>query len=147
MSRYIHYGCKSFDENKFNPIKNRDIMTKPRGGFWASPMDTSYGWSDWCKSQAYYYNDKVYFTFSLSDKANVVHIRNEEDLSEMPMIEKSLIHGIACIDFEKMLNDGVDAIELHLTDEEKYNSNLNYALYGWDCDSILIMNPKIILPD
>lgn len=77
----------------------------------------------------------------------MVHIRNEEDLSEMPVVEKSLIYGIACIDFERMLNDGIDAIELNLIDKGRFNHNLNFALYGWDCDSILIMNPKIILPD
>ena len=147
MSRYIHYGCKSFDEHKFNPIKNQSILTKPFGGFWASPLDTSYGWSDWCRSQPYYYDDKVYLTFSLSDKANVVHIRNEEDLLKMPMVEKCLVYGIVCIDFEKMSNDGIDAIELHLMDKGSFNHGLNFALYGWDCDSILIMNPKIILPD
>lgn len=148
MSRYIHYGCKSFDENKFNPIKNQSISTKPLGGFWASPMDTSYGWSDWCRSEKpHWCNYGVYFTFRLSDKANVVHIRNEKELSEMPVVEKSLINGVVCIDFEKMLNDGVDAVELHLMDKGNLNHGLFFALYGWLCDSILIMNPKIILPD
>ena len=65
----------------------------------------------------------------------------------MPVVEKSLINGVVCIDFEKMLNDGVDAVELHLMDKGNLNHGLFFALYGWLCDSILIMNPKIILPD
>ena len=39
-----------------------------------------------------------------------------------------------------------DAIELHLSDEvtDDYLESLYFKLYGWDCDSILIMNPDII---
>jgi hypothetical protein len=39
--------------------------------------------------------------------------------------------------------DGVDAIKLNLS---KGDYELYYELYGWDCDSILIMNPDIIRP-
>ena len=46
-------------------------------------------------------------------------------------------------DFEKMVEDGVDAIKLNLS---KGDYELYYEFYGWDCDSILIMNPDIIRP-
>ena len=51
-------------------------------------------------------------------------------------------------DFEQMVTDGWDAIELHLSDTDISwgNDSLHFRLYGWDCDSILIMNPKIISP-
>ena len=47
------------------------------------------------------------------------------------------------IDFES-LSKSYDAIELHLSDSE---DNLYMMLYGWDCDSILIMNPDVIVCD
>lgn len=50
-------------------------------------------------------------------------------------------------DFEKMKNDGVDAIELHLSEDksENYFEGLYYTLYGWDCDCILILNKYIVV--
>lgn len=45
------------------------------------------------------------------------------------------------IDFEQMLRNGVDAIEL---------TNINdlyFDLYGWDCNSIVILNQNIIIPE
>ena len=48
--------------------------------------------------------------------------------------------GCCFPDFEKLVSDGVDAIEFFISDDNK----LYWDLYGWDCDSILIMNPNII---
>ena len=41
------------------------------------------------------------------------------------------------LDFEKIAEE-YDAIEVNI------DNSLYYALYTWDCDSILIMNPNII---
>ena len=48
-----------------------------------------------------------------------------------------------CLDFEQLLKNGIDAVQLSLFIG---NYELYYKLYGWDCDSILIMNPDIIKP-
>jgi len=43
------------------------------------------------------------------------------------------------LDFEKLA--GIyDAIDVSISNDPE----LHFALYGWDCDSILIMNPDII---
>lgn len=39
---YIHYGSTQFDPKKKFPIRN-DSWTKPRGGFWASRVDATFG--------------------------------------------------------------------------------------------------------
>lgn len=51
-------------------------------------------------------------------------------------------------DFEKAYYLGIDAIELHLSEDESPDgmNGLYWLLYGWDCDSILILNPKIVIP-
>jgi hypothetical protein len=54
----------------------------------------------------------------------------------MPLFPVKLCN-IACPDFEEMIKQGIDAIEL-------INENL---LETWDCQSILIMNPDIIIPE
>ena len=50
MIEYIHYGSNKFDKNKFIPIRNEMFMTKPKGGMWASRVDSDYGWFDWCNN-------------------------------------------------------------------------------------------------
>lgn len=152
--KYIHYGHSSFDRNLFTPIRNREQWVKPSGGFWASPEDAMWGWDSWCDDNNFH-TDRLdqSFTFELSEKANVIHIRSVSDLDGLPEQKTpgrftSLIDW-KCIDFEKLLADGVDAVELHLSEEDLTGcglfEGLYYRLYGWDCDSILIMNPDVVV--
>ena len=46
------------------------------------------------------------------------------------------------LDFEKLAQE-YDAIEVLISGDP----GLYYELYGWDCDSILIMNPEIIIEE
>lgn len=39
MTIYENYGCGKFDIAQFEPIKNRRLFNKPKGGFWASAKD------------------------------------------------------------------------------------------------------------
>lgn len=144
-NRYIHYGHNSFDRNLFTPISNEEMFVKPYGGLWASPIDAEYGWYEWCCDEHFHTNWlSKNFTFTLSEKAKVIHIRSVADLKELPdqkspeWFKRDPIWK--CIDFEKLLADGVDAVELHLSED----GGLYQELYGWDCDSILIMNPDVV---
>lgn len=150
--KYIHYGHSSFDRNLFNPIRNREMWVKPDGGLWASAVDSGYGWSDWCEGNDFNtHRLQQSFTFKLSESANVMHIRSVTDLDGLP--DQKLLEYLGkplwkTIDFEKLLADGVDAIELHLSEEDlcdhDFMCGLYWELYGWDCDSILIMNPDVV---
>jgi hypothetical protein len=78
----------------------------------------------------------------------VLHIRDIKDLDNLPQIKDA--YEMWCqLDFEKLLERGIDAIELHLSEEDVSNltvvEGLYWSLYGWDCDSILIMNPDVIV--
>lgn len=152
-NRYIHYGHDSFNRDLFRPIRNREMFVKPWGGLWASPVDAEFGWYEWCNKENF--NTRRLsdsFMFTLSEKARVVHIRSVADLKELHDQE----HPGWCkgylpfksIDFEKLLADGVDAVELHLSEEDLtgcgFMEGLYWELYGWDCDSILIMNPDVV---
>lgn len=152
-TKYIHYGSDSFDRNLFTPISNR-VFVKPHGGLWASPMAAEWGWYDWCRSENFN-TDRLCerFVFTLSNKAKVVHIRSVADLKKLPdqKLSKYPIYvdfGWKCIDFEKLLAVGIDAVELHLSEEKPtshgFMDGLYWQLYGWDCDSILIMNPDVV---
>lgn len=140
MERYIHYGHKNFEPEKFQGIKNVPMFPKPRGGLWASPINAEYGWRDWCEAESFRdCNSEESFLFRLKDGAKVYHIRSMQDVKSMPLIEIGATTYYVP-NFEKMLDDGWDAVELHLSECEE----LYFALYSWDCDCILVMNKDIV---
>lgn len=140
---YIHYGDDTFRTP--DPIKNRAKWVKPYGGLWASRKDTDNGWKDWCKAENFRLDtfDRS-FEFTLRDDARVLMIDHVEQLFDLPTLNsftyfnlESFDYCECYLDFEKLMED-YDAIEVAI-DYDLYN-----ALYGWDCDSILIMNPDIV---
>lgn len=153
-TRYIHYGSWEFQSELFDPPRNKEFLaTKPEGGLWASPIDAQWGWREWCESNKFREcKDSNGFTFTLSDKANVIHVYKVSDLDNLPRNKK--YRGVALsewvlLDFERMVEMGYDAIELHLSEEDRtdcgFLEGLYWSLYGWDCDSILILNPDIVV--
>lgn len=137
--KYIHYGNTEFRQDLFRKIEN--YYTKPKGGFWASPINAELGWKEW--------NDETHlrectkdssFTFSLKPNAKVVQLHNKGDLYKLPILkDASYETDMVYIDFEKSVEQGIDAIELCTL-----CFGLYWALYGWDCESILILNKDII---
>lgn len=155
MKKYIHYGSHAYLPELFCDIHNTYMSVKPTGGLWASPVDANFGWKDWCKeSGARDCKEENSFTFTLAENAKVYHIYSVSNLLKLP--QKRDANLAKCIDqifldFEAIKNSGIDAIELHLSEEKiesvgSLGNRLYYTLYGWDCDSILIMNPDIIVP-
>lgn len=137
---YIHYGDDTFRTP--DPIQNSKYRNKPRGGLWASRKDAEYGWKDWCIAEEFRLDtfDRS-FKFQLKDGARVLILSEKEQLDVLPNLNdfhsKNDPYADCCLDFEKLSRDW-DAIEL--TNCWKFQ----WALYGWDCDSIIIMNPDIV---
>ena len=160
MKKYIHYGSDRFVKELFNKVKNTPYLTKPIGGFWASPVDSTRNWIDFAKSNNIYKNIDGYydisFEFKISDDAKVLHLYSIDDLDNLPRYECEENKRVAkynneiWLDFEK-LSEEYDAIELHLSEEKRTSDefwqDLYHKLYSWDCDSILIMNPDIIIEE
>lgn len=146
MKKYIHYGHKHFDRRRFEPIRNDGYFgVKPDGGFWASPIDAEYGWRDWNEESKFVdCSKKNSFTFSLAPTANVLVIDNKDKLCELPQRPSDGVEPPwFALDFEAIKNSGVDVIEYVLSSDPR----LYWALYGWDCDSILVMNPDVVVED
>ena len=138
--KYIHYGSNSFDPIKFHPIKNIPFYTKPEGGFWANRANERFGWKDWCEKQQYH-TEKLEesFQFTVASEANIIEIHSCEDLKLIP--QASLLTSMYIPDFESLALNGIDAIEVFISDDiELYDK-----LLGWDVNSTLIMNPEIIV--
>lgn len=143
---YVHFGDKKFRKEKWNPIKNELFRNKPSGGLWASPVDSDCNWENWCIGEDFHTDRlKKSFRFTLLGNAKVLHICSVDDLRDIPRV--STLSTILP-DFEELMNQGYDAMELHLSKDKYYlddNRCLYFALYGWDCDSIIIFNPDIII--
>lgn len=146
--KYIHYGHTEFRRDLFCPIQNRQMFSKPWGGLWASPVDAKFGWIEWCEENHFReYSVSNCFEFTLSDEAKVLHIYSVDQLVDLPRTDETLANWV-CLDFEQLLADGWDAVELHLSDENRsggFMDGLYWSLYGWDCDSILVMNPEVVV--
>ena len=50
----------------------------------------------------------------------------------------------ACPDYEAMITDGVDAIYLTERGQRETSYSVPANLYGYDCESVLVMNPDCI---
>lgn len=143
--RYIHYGHTRFDPEFFQTPANLTYWNKPKGGLWASAENALYGWSQWCAENDFCEcNLNKSFAFRLKDNARVLRIDNIGDVSRLP-VQSGMeeLTTLKPIDFEKLMRDGVDAIEFNLSKDYR----LYWELYGWDCDCILVLNPNVIEED
>lgn len=149
---YIHYGSDKFDPKKFKTIKNVMISTKPEGGLWGSPLDSEEGWKEWCERNNFRTNLlEKFFVFSLKPGTRLLFLDEVTQLDDLPKVKNPAIFDNfnlwCCLDFEK-LSEQYDAIEITLSHEKSHRyefwGGLYDKLYGWDCDSICIMNPNCI---
>lgn len=136
---YIHYGAKHFDKNLFQDIKNIPFV-KPEGGLWASRINANYGWKEWTEDNEYMtdrYREGNCFRFKLKNNARVLILKTKEDLKNLPKNKIPTFPTLyEWLDFEE-LKKRYDAIEVVI-------EKLYWELYGWDCDSILILNKDVI---
>ena len=150
---YIHYGHKNFDRDLFTEIKNRDYFVKPHGGLWASRINAEYGWKQLVTDNEFFtgkYRDDNCFKFKLKDGARLLVITNDDQLDTLPQqhTPHSNLVFTTCLDFEK-LKEEYDAIEVLIYEDkseiqDNFVDGLYNKLYGWDCDSILVMNKDVI---
>lgn len=115
MQEYIHYGHKEFNKERFTKVTNEHCWVKPNGGLWASPVDAKFGWKDWCEAEMFRDCDEDNsFRFTLTEDSNVCHLYSVEDLHKLPRQSNCYIVSNYCINFEKLIEMGYDAVELHL---------------------------------
>lgn len=132
----IHYGAKKYKPELIKPITNIN-REKPYGGLWTSPIDSNWGWKNWCDSENFREcNIENSFTLKLYDWSKICVIDSVSDLMNLPYYENYM----KFLDFEEIAKN-YDAI--WLTDNGQTKTKFsNPSLYGWDCESVLILNPK-----
>jgi hypothetical protein len=137
--RLRHYGNTRYKHDLFKPICDVPFRNKPKGGLWTSPVDSEYGWKDWSEDNQY---GDLSIHFDLAFEGTVLEIDSVEDMNELPWIEQEFMHFVS---FEPLVFMGYDAI--HLTNKGQCDTRLTYpkSLYGWDCETVLVMNADAIL--
>lgn len=151
---YIAYGNSEYSPDKFRPVDLKHwrnaVNNKPFGGLWASPIDSKWGWKDWCQSEEFNLDAlKKNFTFTLSPNAKIYVIDNQNDLFAVSTHQSQYMRTLT-IDFAQLINNGYDGI--YVTDKaanefHSYSGNLNIeGLNAWDCESICIFNKNVIIP-
>jgi len=141
--KYIHYGSNKFDIRKFKEIEN-DMFLKPKGGLWASPVNSYIRWFEFCLEQNFNINKlKKSFIFELDKSSKILTIDSKAKLKEV-LDNYGFANkiGFNQLDFTKIAKD-YDALEVLVSKD----SDVYEELRAWDCDTILVMNPKVIIEE
>ena len=153
---YIHYASHEEDSTGFEPFQimvgncfANNYSTKPVG-LWASPVDSEYGWKDFVLAEDF---GKLYHSwkFKLKKDAKILHVYKNEDI--LPYVVPEEKRDQESLDAKKYylvswhwnpnVYDDYDGVELHYCHDIE---SLRYGFfYSWDCDSIVIWNPNIIV--
>ena len=144
--RYIVLGKTELKEELFNKDLTNNGINKPKGGLWSSPYnkDTISGWYQFCKEQNFVKADNtVGVIFTLKEEARVYTIDSKEDLDNLvnkyPNDVLEILKEIAGLNFIAVSKD-YDAI--YLTDKGQWATRFSQpnTLYGWDCETLLVLN-------
>ena len=149
----IHYGCPHWVPSHFVFPENLPTFVKPKGGLWASPVDSNYGWKEWCEAEDFHTESlKHWFVFEYTGR--IMTIDTRKDLEKMCFRQMRLypnrrgipqmIQDLRFPDFEK-LSKKIDAIYLTEAGQWKTRMMMGPNLYGWDCECVLILNPAGVI--
>jgi hypothetical protein len=151
---YISYLKEDFDKNKMIiPKDMNQWISKPAGGFWGSPEDAEYGWKDFCADWKDL-SKTIPFRFTLIDNAKILVIEELDDINKLNYCKSNDWDDKLYIDFNS-IRDKYDGIELKdpsighrflFGNKYKDIQRKEECFNSWDCESIVIWNPDIIIP-
>ena len=93
------------------------------------------------------------FYFRIADTACIFRIESLEDCKELTLQPVGYMHkeyqdtNYKVIDYRACIERGIDAIEYKydIASQSEDFEEINTIMWGWDCDSMLILNPDIIV--
>lgn len=134
---FTHFGDDRLSVDKFVEIKKNDYYCgglKPRGGLWGSNENTGHiGWSKWVRTSEMDKDLLKSFNFKLKDDARVLVVTGTELLNS----DCNILGGLPSQYKDWMkVKDEYDAVYIDAGSDK----NLYFLYYGWDCDSILVLN-------
>ena len=147
--KYVCYGNGIWDPEKWVDVKTGEWIKPRTGGLWSSPVDSEWGWIDWCKAEDFHtelLENSPHFTFSLSQSSKVYNIDTPADLRRFKYSHLNFDSSFPrfYIDFEEAAKE-YDAIFLSATGESSTRWSDPYSLYGWDCETLLVLKKEVII--
>lgn len=142
--KYLHIGSDRFNKSLFRPVSEY-LPMKPFGGFWSSPIgDSYYTWELWNQTSNFIEDiqNQPRFEFELKATTRVLTIDSINSYKELLKnygVTSRIIPREKTINWEQLTND-YDAILVLISK----CSELYFLLYGWDCDSLLVLNPDCV---
>lgn len=138
----ITYNCGDrFDIERFRPARNSTSNKPAGGGFWGSPVESTHGWKDWCKAEDFC-ECREEDSFKTLFAGNALIIHGPEWWHNFDWrVEPNACGSFHKIDFEGLLEDGIDGI--YLTERGEITTRFK-GLYGWDVESVYVLNPECI---
>lgn len=135
----VHYGSSKYDPDKFiPPTRKATIGVKPKGGFWASPVDSEYGWIDWCRDNEWGDLSKHFFC---KFHGLLLVVDSISDMERLPWVDGRWNPEI---DFGKVI-DQYDGMMVTAKGEQDTRFTYPKSLYGWDCESVVVFNQDAII--
>lgn len=133
---------------------------KPQG-LWASPINSKYKWKTWCQENDFKFESlQHHFEFTLKPYARILTVDSVDSLAKVTSKYKgeeipqsmlpvynyfSKVYTAAnfqfthYIDFQKISQE-YDGFEVLISSDPR----LYYVMYGYDVDSLIIWNLKVI---
>lgn len=149
--KFIHYGHDCFCRYRFQgvyngppgdtkPAKHYDTNGK-RGGLWGSPFAAGGGlsWRQWWEQHNRRTLRQTWFLFWFKPAARILQIENPGDVADWIRSECPL----NSLDFER-IGHHFDAVAVNI---ETIKALASTTFSGWECDTIIVLNPKIVLFD
>jgi len=136
-----HYGSTRYDPSAFLPVMDIDWV-KPGGGLWTSPIECYYGWKEWCKQEHFWTDEHLSEFFDVRFAGNVYVVNSSRDLFDMP--GTTTAENWWYPSFRELMQRGYDAIQLTWAGQCSTRFSHPRNLYGWDCESVLVMNQSSI---
>lgn len=149
---FISYGTDKYDPSRIKQIevdsKWSKVHNKPHGGLWASPVDSSFSWGDFCNREAFNLKSlNKHFIFKLKPNSKICVIDNINDLIKYSSFDNYL--GMHTLYIKKIVSlfDGLYVSDNAVVELRHIDLKLRLnGLDSWDIESICIWNPDIVEP-
>ena len=143
-------------EKIITDLHSERVINKPNKAWWGSSENAEYGWKEWCIDNEFgNYDWEHPIRWMLVPGTNIYRIYKPDvstgsgikHLERYLKVFGSQDYGSHYLDFEKMLENDIHAVELMDAGIGHYFINRYEMMFNcWDCESIVVLDPsKIIL--
>ena len=145
----VHYGSATLDKSRIDGISNNRQRNKPsKGGLWTSPKESEFNWNDFIENEDcsdLWLSDMSSY-IELNHTGLTYLINGDRDIKELVDNGFIIKTGTGFIYDYEALALKVDSIWLSYQGLRTVGifSFDKPNFYGWDCETVLILNSKSI---